>query len=669
METTICQQGAQIRCYQCGSTHIAAICHHCGRPMCRQHGPARPSLSWLTENREFNQLKMGYGSLAQSEGAHCEECVHSSPNYRRIMVIPGVIILLVGLYFLFTSLGETLVCLGNMPPGMEVGPVELFEAQRDPAVYEQNALQPGLCYQPELIRNIWQLLRTLLLTALGAGVTTVGLYLNRQRIAADMGAFRPDVPLGPISRVIQAVETLNLDIVMDEDGKYSSRLASAWGRIDPNLNFTAADHNQLKAYQEVYNVPLEDNQFKAGFLVLEGSPLIQLDPDMNLDAQHPNLIWLKGQVKDEPFLKQRQGSPSFDHSWRYDLLVNTLHPELSLHPLPELGVEDSWHDAPIRLTPLRKGVGDTQSISLELQINGPAFLHLLEDMPDETAEQFTFNQLITLDEVTIRLDESMGRPTAAGVVAEDLEHQAYQVSWHDLRLLIRPGIIRYEFPYIQLDQPVQPGQVLEGHMTIMIPALRSGLRAVRYYSALGFPVARAADVVKARLFSGITVLNVAFKLALSNLPRTQQISLSSGNVLEFQGVPDPLCVQRLLMGLNEYAALTGDAPNQYITRVVQDPRRIDEVNARLGRWHWDISGRRYEATLPVDFHVLVYGEGEGEEGITRVEFNLQGFTEGDLAGNQVPVESAPAHLRNTHHYLRQVIQKAFQPAQPGRAKN
>src|SRR5690349_19095451 len=56
-------------CYDCGSMDIVAVCHHCGRPMCREHGV---SAGVAQRGTEFTGL-----NLDNATAWHCTEHDHT----------------------------------------------------------------------------------------------------------------------------------------------------------------------------------------------------------------------------------------------------------------------------------------------------------------------------------------------------------------------------------------------------------------------------------------------------------------------------------------------------------------------------------------------------------------------------------------------------------------
>jgi hypothetical protein len=83
MSLEVVARAPEVRCYQCGSTDIRNVCHHCSRPMCAQHGSVivrdratRGKLDGLgtrPKSREFAGLKL---LPVQAAVHHCEDHYH-----------------------------------------------------------------------------------------------------------------------------------------------------------------------------------------------------------------------------------------------------------------------------------------------------------------------------------------------------------------------------------------------------------------------------------------------------------------------------------------------------------------------------------------------------------------------------------------------------------------
>lgn len=39
MPETLVERAPRVRCYECGSDEIFSVCHHCQKPMCKEHSP------------------------------------------------------------------------------------------------------------------------------------------------------------------------------------------------------------------------------------------------------------------------------------------------------------------------------------------------------------------------------------------------------------------------------------------------------------------------------------------------------------------------------------------------------------------------------------------------------------------------------------------------------
>jgi hypothetical protein len=70
-DVTIEPRASVARCYECGSSPVSALCHHCWRPGCQEH--VRQSPRWA--RKLFVREGSGPG-LAKAPAYHCEACVH-----------------------------------------------------------------------------------------------------------------------------------------------------------------------------------------------------------------------------------------------------------------------------------------------------------------------------------------------------------------------------------------------------------------------------------------------------------------------------------------------------------------------------------------------------------------------------------------------------------------
>src|SRR5215469_10543754 len=82
MPATLVERAPRVRCYECGSNEIFSVCHHCQKPMCKEHSPlaylapepGRSADEAKPASREFAGLKLGGTKEAVY---HCKEHAHT----------------------------------------------------------------------------------------------------------------------------------------------------------------------------------------------------------------------------------------------------------------------------------------------------------------------------------------------------------------------------------------------------------------------------------------------------------------------------------------------------------------------------------------------------------------------------------------------------------------
>lgn len=94
------QQNSQVQCAVCGSPDVVGVCHHCHRYLCADH-IAHPAF-YQQKSWEFKTL---VASPHWARAVHCAKDAHFVFAYRRMIVLPAMIALLVLLpILLITSL-------------------------------------------------------------------------------------------------------------------------------------------------------------------------------------------------------------------------------------------------------------------------------------------------------------------------------------------------------------------------------------------------------------------------------------------------------------------------------------------------------------------------------------------------------------------------------------
>lgn len=91
MQVVVEQHAPQVRCYECGSPKIAALCHHCWRPGCHRHVTAAPRWAEKLLGREAS----GPG-LERAHARHCAECGQAAVGYGIPLASAGAALAVVG---------------------------------------------------------------------------------------------------------------------------------------------------------------------------------------------------------------------------------------------------------------------------------------------------------------------------------------------------------------------------------------------------------------------------------------------------------------------------------------------------------------------------------------------------------------------------------------------
>ena len=89
----------QARCYKCGSTEIANVCHHCARAMCAADSP-KVEQGDGAASLEFVGLGLRESNIGET-AIHCENCAHAVRGQSRFLLV-GILVSVVSL-FLFNA--------------------------------------------------------------------------------------------------------------------------------------------------------------------------------------------------------------------------------------------------------------------------------------------------------------------------------------------------------------------------------------------------------------------------------------------------------------------------------------------------------------------------------------------------------------------------------------
>lgn len=656
MKPVVKQQEAQLRCYKCGSPEITTICHHCGRPMCSQHPPINPGLSFFTENREFERLDLGDWPITQKEGCHCEYHVHSTLNYRRLLIIPGVIIMVIGLFMLLGQITGWIGCIVNLPAPYRVELFRFSEILRDPAWFVQEAdkLPVYQCYAPSLTPLTLRLLRPLLVLGAGLAALLIGRRLDKLKFIEETMERPGGLPISPATSGFQVTETMNVYYKLRETGDVDTSLAGAVeGNIQPYFRFMPADFHRLGHYQSIHHLSSSRNvPFQGGFIILEGGTRIEpeenwgndmsraANPGDRYQADHPNRIWIEGESDQHPYLTGQKGR--MDPSWPV---------QFHYRVWPQEGAPvDEWRQVPLRIVPRLVERGKTRLVTLEVQLN-TAFFPGLRSQAQPEPGQVTPEQVIFLERSALLMDaDRMGVPVSDGVVEfrEEGSRRYHLVEWSGLwEPVSDQPITRMNLPEIRFDQEVPPDARIEGEMVFRIPALTSGIRRVNYFSALGGKV-RSKEGAASLPQTLFTRLRVKISLCLPRLAATQLISLPTER-LERGGGPTQTRIEKIIRALNS-SAMNDPNGQIFVRRVVENLPQFGDSNlGQYSRSTWDLSGRYYHYTYPVDYHVVVYGRGDENQGNTSIEITVQSqldINAGDAARDRQYLQATAALLKS-----------------------
>jgi hypothetical protein len=216
MPPTLEDHAPRTRCYSCGSTEIASLCHHCGKAMCGEHSPTVADPAGKSVSREFS----GLGLDGKQAGAyHCDEHAHIVKGGLKALIAVGIGVAVVGV----------VMTLANLIVGLA-------------------------------------------LLVAGAGLAAGGYRAHQHRIAAALAA-RPPFPVIPNLDSVSVLETLHGQVRLDEGGEYTTMPdpVIVKGQVDVVMTLARSDRDRLESYRRHYRLTDGDPiAFSAGFAMIEG---------------------------------------------------------------------------------------------------------------------------------------------------------------------------------------------------------------------------------------------------------------------------------------------------------------------------------------------------------------------------------------------------------------
>jgi hypothetical protein len=291
------------KCYLCGETDIGAVCHHCGRPLCRRHAPERRD--WSDARQSAEHVGLGLESTPCGDTAvHCEDCHHVVRLPRRTLLLIGGVGVVAGRFL-----------QQELPAG-------------------------GL---------------TLLLGAAAVLALGTTLYLWRWW---QVRHGSPPIPWVPKLRSVEVVETINGALTLEPGGGYRSELSGAVGRLTVEAVLGEPERSIYQRYIGKHQVSeAEDVPFQAGFLLLGGSAAITFDASAGSADGSPRVLALEGRTSEEPAGRavRGEGIGEWHREWFYRIdAVSDEEPRLPVQLIPFvvaeaggqiLGLELRWGEA------------------------------------------------------------------------------------------------------------------------------------------------------------------------------------------------------------------------------------------------------------------------------------------------------------------------------------
>ena len=229
------------RCYRCGRTKLAGLCHECGRAMCEEH---LPQPGRFRTNYEFEGLHLDRTPMGD-EPLHCTFCRHDSLDLLQVLLI----IALISVAFLLSLLWLFL------RPGGATGASSL----------------------PLYLLGYFVLLALLVLTVFN--------YVRTLRRPTALPLHGSEMALVIKEKVAGAVS-------LSREGKYEAEMEELSGELAVSLPLASQDEERFRRFGGRLQRSAPSG-FHAGFARIDGPALLTLDPDVR-QARATNTVVLTG---------------------------------------------------------------------------------------------------------------------------------------------------------------------------------------------------------------------------------------------------------------------------------------------------------------------------------------------------------------------------------------
>jgi len=310
VETTVEERAPVLRCYECGSSQLSALCHHCWRPGCAKH--VLPSPPWA--KKLFGGEGGGPG-LQNARACHCGDCAHVRAG----------------------TAGATRRWLAVGPAGTGLAAIGLI-------VVWLSFIAGAICL-------------------LVGGLSAACAYLRVRRDAVHVRLAMP-VPLYPKVTDVQLVEELRGEITLgSHGGDYQTVLEPVEGKVSMSLTFGRPDRDRVWRRQKRPHAQDPEMRYCAGRLVLQGPFGIKQGEQVS-----GPVLALDGDVRDYPVFRAEDPPSASQWSFArsYELCAK---PDISSGPVwitPSIVPESDRHTLELDVQWVEFGPDEDKPLILDM---------------------------------------------------------------------------------------------------------------------------------------------------------------------------------------------------------------------------------------------------------------------------------------------------------------
>jgi len=309
MNVSVEQRAPTVRCYECGSSDVSALCHHCWRPGCAKH--VLPTPRWA------EKLLGGEGGspgLQDVRARHCGECAHVRAG----------------------TAGITNRWLAVGVAGMGIAGIGLIA--------------------------VWLSFTSGLIFVLTGGISVACAYLCVRRSEIQNRRNMP-VPLHPKLADVRLIEHLHGEISLGAQGDYQTVLEPVEGKISMILTFGRPDRDRVWRRRRRQHAQHAGARYCAGRLVLRGPFGIRIGGEVG-----GPVLALDGDTKDYPVFNAED--PPSSSRWNlirhYDLRAK---PDISSGPIwitPSIVPESNRHALELDIQWVEFGPDEDKPLRLDM---------------------------------------------------------------------------------------------------------------------------------------------------------------------------------------------------------------------------------------------------------------------------------------------------------------